>query len=220
MTRDGKNNLIMSMAIGYDAERLRPFVFSLKESGFKGDTALIVSYPETGPETIKALESWGVTLVPYEGWRFMPTCLGVTRYIKYLEFLSAHGDDYERVLLTGAPNAVFRKDPFDVDLSAGLTFFTEGKTIGDDLALSQGIKSAFGPDALNSLHHKTVSRAGTAMGAQNRIVGYLIAMNQVIGMASPESLKANGMDRALHQLIVHEGIIKDFQLMEPQGGME
>ncbi len=222
MTQDAKKerNLIMGMAVGYDAERLRPFVSSLKEGGFEGDTVLIVSYPETEPETVKTLKSWGVTLAPYEGWRFMPTCLGVTRYIKYLEFLSAHGGDYERVLLTDTHNAVFPKDPFDMDLRGCLTFFAGDRAIGDDLALSQGIKSAFGTDALNSLRHKTISRAGTALGTQNQIMGYLIAMNQVIGMASPESLKANGIDRALHQLIVHEGIIKDFRLMETQGGME
>ncbi len=218
MTRNVKNNLIMGMAIGYDAEQLRPFVFSLKESGFKGDTAFIVSYPETSPETIEALKSWGVILVPYEGWRFMPTCLHVTRYIKYLEVLSAQAEAYDYVLLTGTHHVVFQKDPFQIDLSAGLAFFTEGNTIGDDLALSQGIKSAFGPDALNSLSNKTVSLGGTALGTQSQIMGYLIAMNQVIGMANPESLKANGIDRALHQLIVHEGIVKDFQLVDPHGG--
>lgn len=222
MTRDAENNLIMGMAVGDDAERLHPFVSSLKESGFSGDTVLIVSYPETDPETIKALKSWGITLVPFEGWRFMPTCLGVTRYIKYLEFLSARAGNYDRILLTGVHSAVFPRDPFAMDPRGCLSFFAGDRAIGDDLALSQGIKSAFGADALTSLSHKTISRAGTALGTQNQIMGYLIAMNQVMGMASPESLKANGIDRALHQLIVHEGIIKDFHLVEPHphGGME
>ncbi len=213
---ENRKHLVLGMAIGYTAKQLKPFVFSLKETGYDGETVFIISQAETDPDSIEALRSWGITLVPYEAWRFMPTCIHVTRYIKYYEFLLDGYYDY--ILLTDTKDVIFQKDPFCIDKSQELYFFAEdpGITIGTCLSNAQLIKSAFGTEMLAALYHKRVSCSGTTMGSYQGIIKYLMAMVEIIGIANPASLKVIGVDQAFHHVIIYDKIIKNYCLMDNQ----
>ena len=57
-------NLVMGLVKGYSFEQLRPFVASLRETGYDGDICLF--YADTDERTLKALGEYGVELVPFK----------------------------------------------------------------------------------------------------------------------------------------------------------
>ena len=57
-------NLVMGLVKGYSFEQLRPFVASLRETGYDGDVCLF--YADTDERTLAALSEYGVELVPFK----------------------------------------------------------------------------------------------------------------------------------------------------------
>jgi hypothetical protein len=57
-------NLVMGLVKGYSFEQLRPFVASLRETGYDGDICLF--YADTDERTLASLREYGVELVPFK----------------------------------------------------------------------------------------------------------------------------------------------------------
>jgi hypothetical protein len=57
-------NLVMGLVKGYSFEQLRPFVASLRETGYDGDICLF--YADTDERTLAALREYNVELVPFK----------------------------------------------------------------------------------------------------------------------------------------------------------
>jgi hypothetical protein len=71
-------NLVMGLVKGYSFEQLRPFVASLRETGYDGDVCLF--YADTDERTLAALREYGVELVPF---KYEPLNLGFKRVYPY-----------------------------------------------------------------------------------------------------------------------------------------
>ena len=210
------NTLILGTATGYNAAQMAPFLLSLRETGYKGDVALCVSYSDLNANDGAIMTSWGATLEPFDTWRFMPIDIQLSRYLKYYEFLSSRRYDY--ILLTDTRDVIFQKDPFEVDMSRNLYCFLEkdGMGIGDCISNSQWVKAGFGIKKLNELYNKPISCSGTTMGSYNGIMQYLTAVIQATGLLDSAALKVKGMDQGIHNVLIHDNILKDFVLMENQ----
>ncbi len=212
-----KKYLVLGAALGYDATQLRPFVISLNETGYEGETVLLVSPSKTTPDTIKTLRSWGVTVELFETWRLMSACMHFARHVKYLEFLMEH-PGYDYILLADTRDIVFQKDPFGLDKSRRLYFFTESETvkIGNCASNSKWIEAGFGKSKLQALSHKAISCSGTVMGSHDGIMAYLSAMIALAGKADAASLTVEGIDQGFHNVILHDKLIGDICLMKNQ----
>ena len=57
-------NLVMGLVKGYSFEQLRPFVASLRETGYDGDICLF--YADTDERTLASLREYGVELAPFK----------------------------------------------------------------------------------------------------------------------------------------------------------
>lgn len=57
-------NLVMGLVKGYSFEQLRPFVASLRKTGYEGHVCLF--YSELSEDTVRSLREYGVELVPFE----------------------------------------------------------------------------------------------------------------------------------------------------------
>lgn len=57
-------NLVLGLVKGYSFEQLRPFVASLRDTGYTGDVCLF--YSDLEDETVRSLREYGVELVPFE----------------------------------------------------------------------------------------------------------------------------------------------------------
>ncbi len=155
-------NLVLGAVRGYTFEQLRPFVVSLRRSGFSGD--LVLLWNTLSLETLAALGAHGVKLVPFRyrgsgtlnSWsRFWPWLsrllpllgnswvareilkailpLQTVRFLHYHDYISAHCGDYDKVFITDVRDVFFQTDPF-AGFEAGVGVFEEGdvRLIGEE----------------------------------------------------------------------------------------
>ncbi len=59
-------NLILGLVKGYTFDKVKPFLISLKKTGFQGDVCLFVS--DLSPETLAAMQEYGVKLQSFKEW--------------------------------------------------------------------------------------------------------------------------------------------------------
>jgi hypothetical protein len=59
-----QKNLILGAVKGYEFEQIKPFLTSLKNSGFKGDVCFVAA--NLSPETTEALQEYGVHLYAFK----------------------------------------------------------------------------------------------------------------------------------------------------------
>jgi len=212
----GNDNLVMGVAIGYDARQLAPFVNSLKATEYEGDIVLIVSRANIDRATVETLESWGVIVESFETWRLMSVCIHFARYLKYLEYLSEN--PYRRIFLTDTRDVIFQADPFADTPDGNLFVFAEDSSValGNCADNANWVKQGFGIHKLADIRGQRISCSGTTMGNYNGIMRYLATMIEAAARAAPESLRIDGIDQGIHNVIIHDGILKDFRLIENQ----
>lgn len=125
------NIAVMASVYGYLPEQIKPWMNSLKSSGFKGKVFVIVYNPE-GEELLQYLKDNGVfTFVAQLNGE---TNMATQRFLQYQEILkSEYANDVEAVITTDIRDVIFQKDPSvwfqnniqDYDLiatSEGVTF--------------------------------------------------------------------------------------------------
>lgn len=59
-------NLILGLVKGYTFDKVKPFLISLKKTGFQGDVCFFVA--DLTPETISAIQEYGVKLQSFKEW--------------------------------------------------------------------------------------------------------------------------------------------------------
>ncbi|MCP5372633.1 MAG: hypothetical protein H6907_12955 [Hyphomicrobiales bacterium] len=216
MTAFGRDpgRVVIGAAVGYGYADLKPFVLSLADTGYDGHVCLLVSRAETDTDSIAALQALGVDVESFETWRFMPMCVHLARYIKYFEYLDGHS--FERVMLSDTRDVVFQKDPFDIGLPGDLHYFAEdrGVRIGNCRDNSNWVRSALGQAALDAIAAKAISCSGITLGNRRGIMRYLITMLQLAGQADAGSLRIDGIDQGLHNVLVHGGMVDGALLVE------
>ncbi len=212
----GGGNLVMGVAIGYDARQLAPFVNSLKMTGYRGDLVLIVSRANIDAATAGILESQGVILEAFETWRMMSVCIHFARYLKYLEYLIEN--PYGRIFLTDTRDVIFQADPFAAVPDENLFVFAEDKSvaIGNCADNAKWVSESFGIHKLSEIRDRRISCSGTTMGNYNGIMRYLSTMIEAATRAKPESLGIDGIDQGIHNVIIQDATLKNFNLVENQ----
>ena len=173
-----------------------------------------MSRSETDGETIDALRRHVVDVEPFESWRFMPMCVHLARYIKIFEYLD--GNPCGRVMMSDTRDVVFQSDPFDLKRPGEVFYFAEdrGVRIGNCRDNSNWVRSALGQDKLDSIAAKVISCSGITIGGYAGIMRYLATLLQMAGEADPASLRIDGIDQGLHNVLVHEGRVANALLVE------
>jgi len=213
---NGSDTLVLGAAIGYDARQLAPFVRSLRDTGYAGDIVFLISRGGGGRDTVETLESWGVILESFETWRLMSVCVHFARYLKYLEYLTEN--PYRRIFLTDTRDVIFQADPFANIPDESLFVFAEDSSvaIGNCADNANWVKQGFGLRKLADIRDKRISCSGTTLGNYNGIMRYLATMIEASSRAAAESLRIDGIDQGIHNVIIHDGTLKNFRLIENQ----
>lgn len=102
-------NLVVGAAVNYDFEKIRNFIYSLKETPYAGDIVIFLSYRDAKLQS--RLEDLGVKILFFEGARFYKVPPAVSRFFRFLEFLLALPDEYDRVFISDTRDVVFQEDP-------------------------------------------------------------------------------------------------------------
>jgi hypothetical protein len=147
-------NLILSIVRKLSFEELRPFLLSLKRTGYAGEIVFFVS--GLTAETTKRLQDFGVQLISFDYfsirmrqpalllwplWRRMfarmqtfeeKSALArrvfffmVLRHLLYYEFLARNPNHYASIMSTDCRDVFFQRDPFARNYDSGLNVFLE-----------------------------------------------------------------------------------------------
>ncbi len=195
----GKRNLILGLWSRHAFPPLEPFVASLRNTAFDGDVCIFVD--DTPTETVTLLQSHGfiVERAAPTSPAWMTPLSG--RFFSYLEFLAAHGAQYDTVMLTDLRDVVFQSDPFEQPLPAEIVFAQERTRLGDSALNRAWVVQAYGEAVAENMRDCLVSCAGTTFGTTRGILQYLVAMTREL--ASRTTPIVGGIDQGIHNYVVH-----------------
>jgi hypothetical protein len=197
-----KTEYVIGTVHGYSPEELKPFLHSLKRTGYRGQVILYVSNMKEG--TVEWLHGQGVRTIPFRDIRcvgprllrrliggavrllgFIPglmhTDLGrslldpnTKRFLFYRPLLEEIPDDAS-VLLTDVRDVIFQGHPFSMGVSGDLMGFQESSSmpLGSGRDTTRWIKVQFGKEVLERLRNRPLICAGTIMGTGAGIRRYL-----------------------------------------------
>lgn len=205
-------NVVLGMAFGYSWPQLRPFVKSLRKTGYKEDVVLFVKNMEDR-YTIKKLYEHNVKVIA------VPTpprdaCIAMLRNYLYQEYLSKI--KYNKVMITDVSDVIFQSNPFE-EVKEGIYFFLEDAniTIGICPYNSAWIKEAYGNEYFELKKDKPISCAGTIIGTYDDVMDYLDMMTQEIDKFNP----ASNLDQAAHNYIIWENYLDNFSVFPNDAGL-
>lgn len=203
------------MAAGYHFGDVRPFLSSLEQSGYRGESVLFVS---DTTRDLALMEAY-TTVIPFEGpagIEHLP--YNAVRYFLYLEFLRNAETRYARILISDVRDVIFQRDPFDHAWSPGINCTLEDKrmTLGACPHNAHWIRGHQGEGALASVRHHPISCSGTTVGDHDGMVSYLeILTNQLKPFNDGERMA--GYDQGVHNVLVHTGELPGLTLHDNAG---
>lgn len=118
-----ENNLIMGVAKGYCFNDIKPFVLSLRNSGYNGHLVLFVT--DIMPDISNIADKYNIELIQYKEEypyithnqnNIIPDTFDKTlhlvayRFIIYYLYLLEHKDKFSNILLADLRDIVFQKD--------------------------------------------------------------------------------------------------------------
>jgi len=227
-------NLIVGLIQGYNFEQIRPFIVSLKNSGFKGDLHLFCS--NIDEPTCNKLRKFSIKLIPFkETYPFFTDLTLIhpndfffnqlktkkmsfwwRRWIMYYFYLSNLRKNYSKILLTDVRDVIFQLDPFDFKSDEDLCFFLEDIRMKINICEinTQWIRDLFGEEILAKLGDNYISCAGTIIGSPPKLQNYLKKFMEIIFKIDI----TKSSPQAVHNYLIYMNLIDDFQLFENENG--
>lgn len=228
---------ILTVAMGYQFEDVRPFLDSLRQAGCRDRVVMFTSHVDH--ETLGRLRSAGVEVVPFlyryrlahNSWsrfhrrakfllRTSPRAvthrlyrviceLLVARFFLFRDFLERHRE-IERVLLTDLGDVLFQADPFACEWRDGVHVFLEEESvrIGNCPFNSAWIRDLFDEETLEAIRDKPISCAGTIMGNRAAVLRYLALF--IGGLDRVRRMRYDGSDQGLHNFLLHTSGFGEF----------
>ena len=169
-------DLIMGCVTGYNYNQIKPWVVSLKKSGFKGEKIMIVY--NASFDTCAQLEEDGFRVYGFNkneiskdfiyGNNFGPQIV-VTRFFHIWQLLKQLNEaDYRYVITTDVKDVLFQSDPvlwLEKNLgSKKLNAASESINYKNEDWSNSNMKAAYGPNLYEFMSDKTIYNAGTISG--------------------------------------------------------
>ena len=216
-----KKNAVIGLTKGYDFEILRPFVETLRNTGYSGD--IVFFHSDTDGKTLERLKDFRVELIPFRvefPYSELPIPdhlknndrvknLGIycLRYLLAYMHLKKNYGKYGNVMLSDTRDVIFQKDPFDF-YDGDLNYFLEreGVSIAESPVNAEWLAKGFGQEALSKLGRNPIICSGVTIGSSSGILGYLESFLDVI-VSKDVPAHMRGMDQGIHNYLIHEKIV-------------
>jgi hypothetical protein len=208
--------MILGLAAGYHHGDVRPFLASLRASGFAGRCALFVSATTRDAER---MADFGVKAVPFarpEHQNHVP--LNAWRYFLYREYLAGLQRPPQTVLLTDVRDVVFQADLLAGDWEPGLHLFLEDAAMGLGQCpwCARWVRGHLGGAALELLAPHPVACSGTTLGDAGAVAAYLELMVRHLLPFTPGERMA-GYDQGVHNWLLRTGRLSRVRLHDNAG---
>lgn len=172
-----KTNLVIGTAIGYGLPEVSIFVKSFRAFNSCDDLALIVD-SSIDAETAQFYLNNNVRLLIFESYKFIPTHIQNSRYIKYLEYLLENWSKYRHVFISDVRDNVFQGNIFEDLPKQCLYFFAEDDSdrIKNNVFNAGWIARNYGSDLLDKIGDGRIYCSGTTLGDYESMRRYLFYM--------------------------------------------
>lgn len=211
--------MVMGLAAGYHYGDVRPFVASLRGTGYAGACTLFVS-PTTRdldritahtvdcPVIDRAHDAPGLAHLPWNALRFFI-------YRDHLRSLPALPD---LVLLSDVRDVIFQRDPARHPWASGLTLTLEDRsmTVGQCPYMERWTCGHLGVAAWHAMAGQPISCSGTVVGDATAILRYLDAMCRALVPFTPAPSMA-GYDQGVHNHLLRTGALPPACLVDNSG---
>lgn len=195
-----KINLVIGTAIGYGLPEVSVFVKSFRAYNSSDDMVLVVD-SSLDVDTADLYFNNNIKFIVFEAYKFIPTHVQNSRYIKYLEYLLENGAAYRHVFLSDVRDTVFQGDVFDNLPEQCLFFFSEGDidTIRNNPFNARWIERNYGLEMLEQIGDNQIYCSGTTLGDYASICQYLFYMRAQMDLGKILSLLSEPDDRGSDQ---------------------
>ena len=227
-----ESTLVMGLAAGYHAGDVRPFLASLRGTGFAGRCVLFAS-PTT--RDTGRMADMGADILPFE----RPPALAhlpynALRYFLYLDLLRQAPRPYARVLITDVRDVIFQRDPFSFPWAEGLNVTLEDArmTIGTCPYMTRWTTGHLGEAAWRALADRRISCSGTTVGGHAAMLDYLERLTGLLlpfspappppappapDGAPPPPTGMAGYDQGVHNHLLHGGLLSKVTVHDNAG---
>ncbi len=219
------NNLIMGFAKGYTFNDIKPFVVSLRNTGYTGHLILFVT--DIDKSISKVADKYKIELIQYkETYPYIKhnqnnsipdnveseLHLVAYRFIIYYLYLLENKEKFSNIFLADLRDIVFQRNPFNADFSKNQLYcFLESCDIvikHDTTHNAQWIIDTLGQQALEEIGNQYISCAGTILGTYDAMLNYLKQMVTYL-LTTPSAF---GCDQAIHNYLIHSGKLQTLSL--------
>jgi hypothetical protein len=239
-----KTDLIIGMIRGYDYQQLKPFLDTLARTSYSGKLLLLYNTIDASTiDLLLRRSNTSLLPVAYAGngaenkwsrtWPWVrrlakriPSVelkhklvsffsnIATVRFFYALKYLQAHGDAYDRVLLTDVRDVIFQDDPFREDRGAELSVFLEAPKMifgQEPLFNDAWILNNYDHSLAQHLQGKRISCCGTVMGTTEGMTRYLeLFAEELSNLRS----MAWGADTSIHNKIIYGPLLDCVDIRE------
>jgi len=226
-----KKNIVLSLmksSYDYPTREFKPFVESLKKTGFDGDIVMFTN--SLDKKTKNYFKKNGITIVPFEFEypyiknnkaiiqdfsEFKNIKLNIFHHREFLPmlYLLDNKEIYDSVVIADSADVIFQKNPFDEDYDKRNVYFSlQDNKIKDSKRDAEWIEKVYGKAGLNKIKENQVCCTGLILGGFKPVINYL----QVLAR---EFKKGFTIDQGNHNYLLHTGKIKNSVMLDNQEGI-
>jgi hypothetical protein len=180
-------DLIIGGASNYTYQQLKPWIRSIKESGFEGDIAIVGTNIKT--EELEKIAQEGVNLLLYgrktETGEYVSNGAAphVERFFYIWNYLDNVQNKYRYVITTDTRDVIFQRNPI-LWLEAHLNKYdfvasSEGMLYKDEPWSARNLHEAFGPFFYEKLKNRYIYNVGTIAGQYETVRDLLLMIFQL-----------------------------------------
>lgn len=213
------NTLVTGLAAGYHYGDVRPFVASLRETGFAGRCVLFVS-PTT--RDLERIAEHGVECICIDREQDFPELAhlpwNALRFFIYRHFLRTQQEPFERILISDVRDVVFQLQPFSIPWPAELSVALEDQrmTVGTCPYMKQWSCGHLGKDNWQRMARHSISCSGTSIAGHDAMLDYLERMCGALVPFTPGKGMA-GYDQAVHNHLLRTGALPHASCTDNRG---
>lgn len=202
-----EKDLIIGAASGYDWDKLKYWVKSIRKSGFVGDVVLVGT--NMTKETIEKLTEEGVMLSLYGVKKENGDIVSHTNNAPHVErffylwnYLNITKEQYRFVIATDTRDVIFQSNP-SLWIENALVFHSlvassEGMRYKNEVWNDRNLIETFGPFFHNQLKDKYINNVGVLAGDMLHVKGLLLLIFQM-SINRPIPI----VDQAVYNFILH-----------------
>ena len=211
-------NLVLGAIYGYDWEKVKHFVISLRKH-YDGKIAFIVDMDVmTNVDMINKLDRYNVSMHLYDKKLESNHEIQNNRFELYPDIIENCYPDVENVFITDVRDVIFQDDPFIYGFRCDdqeLEFYYEPEKIGNCRCNSWWYKTMLGDHVLEAVKDKYIICCGTIMGTREGLLDYLkVFKESLIKWRESGRVFTGGEDTVVHNLLIYnDGVPRNYRIL-------